>query len=83
MENKFTFKVESIRTMASPNKINGISSEDSETLYYLMVNMNDLPDDLPLDVNPRQQKMTTNVAKKLLVQFWILKQIFISIIEEL
>lgn len=66
MENKFTFKVESIRTMSSPNKINGISSEDSETLYYLMVNMNDLPDDLPLDVNPRRQKMTTNVAKKII-----------------
>lgn len=66
MKNTFTFKVESIRTMASPNKINGISSEDSETLYYLMVNMNDLPNDLPLDVNPREQKMTTNVAKKII-----------------
>lgn len=66
MKNTFTFKVEGIRTMSSPNKINGISSEDSETLYYLMVNMNDLPNDLPLDVNPREQKMTTNVAKKII-----------------
>lgn len=66
MKNTFTFKVESIRTMSSPNRINGISSEDSETLYYLMVNMNDLPNDLPLDVNPREQKMTTNVAKKII-----------------
>lgn len=66
MKNTFTFKVESIRTMSSPNKVNGISGEDSETLYYLMVNMNDLPNDLPLDVNPREQKMTTNVAKKII-----------------
>lgn len=37
-----------------------------ETIYYLLVDMKELPADIPLDVNPREPKMTTNVARNLL-----------------
>lgn len=65
MNNKvFQFKVHSIRTMSSPYA----KSDDKqklETIYYLLVNMKDLPTNIPLDVNPREPKMTTNVGKAL------------------
>ena len=63
---KVHFKVHTLRTMMSP--YNKADQEEStfETLYYLLVNMKDLPDNLPLDVNPRVPKMTTNPAKNLI-----------------
>ena len=58
------FKVEEIRSISSPYK--GLTSGSSnETIYYLLVNMKDLPDNLPLDVNPRKPKMTTSVGRAL------------------
>lgn len=37
-----------------------------ETIYYLVVNMRELPENIPMDVNPRVPKMETNVAKRLI-----------------
>lgn len=60
------FKVEALRTLASPYR-NGDKDESTyETIYYLLVDMKDLPDNIPLDVNPREPKMTTSVARSLL-----------------
>lgn len=60
--NSYTFKVQAIRTLPSPYKT---KENDFETIYYLLVNMMDVPENLPLDVNPREPKMTTNVAKRI------------------
>lgn len=64
---KFTFKVHSLRTLTSPYARKNDKEESTlETLHYLLVNMKDIPTDIPLDVNPREPKMTTNVAKNLI-----------------
>ena len=60
------FKDHSLRTIASPYRKTDLDDKLLETIYYLLVNMKDLPEALPLDVNPRKPKMTTNVAKGLL-----------------
>lgn len=60
------FKVESLRTLASPYRKSDKDESTFETIYYLLVNMKELPADIPLDVNPREPKMTTNVACSLL-----------------
>lgn len=59
------FKVNSLRTLASPYRGNGKEDSTLETIYYLLVDMKDLPENIPLDVNPRVPKMGTNVAKRL------------------
>lgn len=63
MDTKHTFKVNSLRTLASPYAKTG--DKESESIYYLLVDMRDLPGGLPLDVNPREPKMTTNVARRI------------------
>ena len=60
------FKVEALRTLASPYRKGGKDESTFETIYYLLVDMKELPADIPLDVNPREPKMTTNVARNLL-----------------
>lgn len=63
----FTFKVHSLRTLSSPYARKNNKEESTlETLHYLLVNMIDIPTDIPLDVNPREPKMNTNVAKNLI-----------------
>lgn len=60
------FKVEALRTLTSPYKRNDDDESTFETIYYLLVDMNALPQNIPLDVNPREPKMTTAVARSLL-----------------
>ena len=60
------FKVEALRTLTSPYKRTDDDESTFETIYYLLVDMNALPTDIPLDVNPREPKMTTTVARSLL-----------------
>lgn len=64
MKKILKFKVNAVRTMASPYKRS--EKDETETIYYLLVNMKDLPEGIPLDVNPRVPKMATNVAKRLI-----------------
>lgn len=66
MKTLLKFKVNALRTLASPYKKSAKNDEQYETIYYLLVNMKDLPSNIPLDVNPRKPKLTTNVAKRLL-----------------
>lgn len=56
---KNKFKVSQLRTWKSP------TLEDVVT-YSMLVNFNDLPKDISLEVNPRKPKMTTSVAKTLI-----------------
>ena len=60
------FKVEALRTLASPYRKGDKDESTFETIYYLLVDMKELPANIPLDVNPREPKMTTNVAHSLL-----------------
>lgn len=53
------FPVKSIRTTKSP-------STEGVTTYTMLVDFNDLPNDISLEVNPRKPKMNTAVAKKLI-----------------
>ncbi|MGN1409406.1 MAG: AIPR family protein [Eubacteriales bacterium] len=62
----FKFKVEALRTLASPYRKGDKDESTFETIYYLLVDMKELPANIPLDVNPREPKMTTNVAHSLL-----------------
>ncbi len=66
MNKLLKFKVNALRTMASPYKRSEKDESSYETIYYLLVNMKELPADIPLDVNPRVPKMATNVAKRLI-----------------
>ncbi len=63
---KLKFKVNALRTLPSPYKAENKNADSLETIHYLLVNMKDLPEKIPLDVNPRVPKMGTNVAKRLL-----------------
>lgn len=65
MSTQLKFKVNALRTLASPYKRNEKDETTLETIYYLLVNMKDLPENIPMDVNPRMPKMGTNVAKRL------------------
>lgn len=60
------FKVEAFRSLVSPYSRGDKDKNTFETIYYLLVDMKELPADIPLDVNPREPKMTTNVARSLL-----------------
>ena len=64
MKKILKFKVNAVRTMASPYKRS--EKDESETISYLLINMKDLPEGIPMDVNPRVPKMATNVAKRLI-----------------
>lgn len=65
MNKLLKFKVSSLRTQTSPYKKDEKDDSSYETIYYILVNMKDLPEAIPLDVNPRVPKMSTNVAKRL------------------
>lgn len=47
------FKVEALRTLASPYRKGDKDESTFETIYYLLVDMKELPSNIPLDVNPR------------------------------
>lgn len=66
MNTHLKFKVNALRTLTSPYKRSEKDESNFETIYYLLVNMKDIPENIPLDVNPRVPKMGTNVAKRLI-----------------
>ena len=56
-EKQVQFKVESLRRIPDP------VTPDARARYSGVVNVENLPADLPMDTNPRDQKTTTNVAR--------------------
>lgn len=59
-----TFKVQSFRRIPNPY----LKSKDGEKgaeMYVAICDVKDIPDNFPMETNPREQKMTTNVAKKI------------------
>ena len=59
-----TFKVQSFRKIPNPY-LKSDEGEKGAEMYVAICDVKDLPDDFPMDTNPREQKMTTNVAKKI------------------
>lgn len=68
MENQekrtLTFKVQSFRRIPNPY-INSADGEKGAEMYVAICDVKDIPDNFPMETNPREQKMTTNVAKKI------------------
>lgn len=59
-----TFKVASFRKI--PNPYLYLDNGEKESCMYIAVcDVLDIPDNFPMDTNPREQKLTTNVAKKI------------------
>lgn len=59
-----TFKVQSFRRIPNPY-IKSENGEKAAEMYIAICDVKDLPDSFPMETNPREQKMTTNVAKKI------------------
>lgn len=67
MENKkmtLTFKVQSFRRIPNPY-LKSENGEKAAEMYIAICDVKELPDCIPMETNPREQKMTTNVAKKI------------------
>lgn len=56
---KIKFKVQQLIQTTSP-------SNDTIDIYYAWVNFRDLPNNIPLEVNPRKPKMNTSVARQII-----------------
>lgn len=67
MENEqiiLTFKVTSFRKIPNPY-LNLENGEKDSCMYVAVCDVLDIPDNIPMETNPREQKLTTNVAKKI------------------
>lgn len=59
-----TFKVQSFRKIPNPY-LKSEQGEKGAEMYVAICDVKDIPDSFPMETNPREQKMTTNVAKKI------------------
>lgn len=59
-----TFKVASFRKIPNPF-LNTENESDPSSMYIAICDVLDIPDNIPMETNPREQKLTTNVAKKI------------------
>ncbi len=67
-EKILTFKVESFRRLPNPYQQRAVGkTEDNDypQMYFAMCDVKNLPDDIPMATNPRDQKMGTSVVKKI------------------
>lgn len=61
---KVSFKVKSFRKIPNPY-IKSESGDPIPEMYIMLCDVKDLPDNIPMDTNPREQRLTTGVAKKI------------------
>lgn len=59
-----TFKVASFRKIPNPF-LNLENGDNGSSMYIAVCDVTDIPEDIPMGTNPREQKLTTNVAKKI------------------
>lgn len=59
-----TFKVQSFRRIPNPY-LKSDGGEKSAEMYIALCDVKDIPEGIPMETNPREQKMTTNVAKQI------------------
>jgi hypothetical protein len=77
-----TFKAQSFRKIPNPYLKKEEGDKNAE-MYMAICDVKDLPDNFPMDTNPREQKLTTFVAKKIKdsllgseLNFFLLKEVF-------
>lgn len=60
-----TFKVSSFRKIPNPFAKFGtdFSEEKKPEMYVMICDVTDIPDNIPMDTNPREQKLSTGVAR--------------------
>ena len=59
-----SFRAQSFRRIPNPY-LQSEAGERGAEMYIAICDVKDLPDNIPMETNPREQKMTTNVAKKI------------------
>lgn len=67
LNRKMAFKVQSFRRIPNPyasKESIGMGDPDPQ-MYVAICDVVDIPDDIPMKTNPRKQKLTTAVAKKI------------------
>lgn len=68
IEQKLVFRVESFRKLPNPYQQHSDENDLGDTtpqMYMAMCDVKSVPDNIPMDTNPRKQKLTTTVAKKI------------------
>ena len=59
------FKISSFRKIPNPYLLSKNQSEKKPEMYILICDVLDIPESIPMSTNPREQKLTTSVAKKI------------------
>lgn len=62
---EITFKVDSFRKLPNPYATNIESSFNGVDTYIAITDVINIPKNIPKDTNPREQKLTTAVAKSI------------------
>lgn len=65
MNNEIIFKTKSFRKIPNPYYLSDEEALKGAEMYYIVCDVKDVPADIPMDTNPREQKLTTAVAKKI------------------
>lgn len=65
MNNEIIFKTKSFRKIPNPYYLSDEESAKGAEMYYIVCDVKDVPNNIPMDTNPREQKLTTAVAKKI------------------
>lgn len=61
---KLNFKVKSFRKIPNPY-LKTDEGDPIPEMYIMLCDVKDVPDNIPMETNPREQKLTTGVAKKI------------------
>lgn len=59
------FKVASFRKIPNPYINSENEGEKKPEMYTIICDVKNIPDEIPMKTNPREQRLTTNVAKKI------------------
>ena len=60
-----SFKVDSFRKIPNPYLRSDNPSESLPQMYEMICDVMDIPDDIPMDTNPRKQSLKTDVAREI------------------
>lgn len=59
-------KVKSYRSVPNPYYLTDDTEAKTAKMYYVICDVKDIPKNIPMKTNPREQKLTTGVAKKII-----------------
>lgn len=65
MDKDIIFKVKSFRKIPNPYYLSDDAVAKGAEMFYIICDVKDVPENIPMDTNPREQKLTTAVAKKI------------------